>query len=409
MKILKSSVQISKHLFSGFKNNFIMRIPYSLAKILIIFFLSSVSIKAGELTFNLKKTTDNLILSFNKPQTGRIEINFIRKEKPLTDASITVWPVATDTIILTTESDLSDVTNAEITLIKHEYTPNKSINRFGTGPGKFREATTVYADPWNNIFVVDAISDQIVQFSHGLDFVRTFGSFSIQPAAAQKGDIYRLENSNFDSPFAIVAGSNLNYFVSDSRNNRVVELDANGNFLQEIRPPDGFDEPSMVRLTSRNEIVVLDPEKDRIVFFNSLGFHLFNLGGYGKSPDRLNHPLDFAIGEDDNIYVLDRGNGLLKKFARSSRFINSIRLKPFPRAIAIDPFGLITLIQNKGVINLTPDLIKIDPVFPGLKERVRNICFSPRKQAFTVSAKNSTITEWLPRTRVEKQLVNISD
>lgn len=378
-------------------------------KILIIFFLLLSTGNAGELNFNLKKTADALLLSFSESQTGRIEINFINNGKTVSDASLVAWPVNTDTIQLTTELDLSTVTSAEITLIKHEYTPNKNLNRFGTGPGKFREATTIYADPWNNIFVVDAVSDQIVQFSHTLDFVRTFGSFSIQPSAAQKGDIYRLENSNFDSPFAIVAGSNLNYFVSDSRNDRVVELDANGNFLQEIRPPDGFDEPSRVRLTARNEIVVLDPEKDRIVFFNSLGFHLFNLGGYGKSPDRLNHPLDFAIGEDDNIYVLDRGNGLLKKFARSSRFINSIRLKPFPRAIAIDPFGMITLINNNGITSLTPDLIKIDPVFPELKERIRNICFSPRKQAFTVSAKDSTITEWLPRTRVEKQLIDISD
>ncbi|MGB4478130.1 MAG: hypothetical protein WBI30_04450, partial [Candidatus Methanoculleus thermohydrogenotrophicum] len=58
-----------------------------------------------------------------------------------------------------------------------------------------------------------------------------------------------------------------------------------------------------------------DRENHRIQKFDSSGNFLTTLGSYGKGDGEFRNPSGVAVDAAGNVYVADRGNGRIQKFA----------------------------------------------------------------------------------------------
>jgi len=376
---------------------------------LLLLLLFATPLSAFEL--HIEKDPDSksqhLQILFDKDIQGKFTVDFFRGSKKLKEFSQSFYPVQTAKITLEvphpTQGNHPD--SVQVRQINHRFGLDQSRPLFGAGPGQVREPVAITADSFDHIFVLDQGEDKIVKFSRDLGFLHEFGSFNWDTSQSFEDDFSSIEEAGFDTPRDLLAGPDLTYFISDSRNDRIVEMDSSGNFVREFSPRDGFDEPTVLGITSRRELAVLDSEKERILLFDSFGHSIYQLGGYGRSMDRFSHPTDFLIYNQDEFFVLDSGTQEIKKYSRASQFIKSVKLEKNPLRLALDPLGFLILIYPDRLGFMTPDLKHTPNHFakPGETKAVTDLCFTTNQHLYILQNNPVRITHWIPRFEVAKK------
>ena len=141
-------------------------------------------------------------------------------------------------------------------------------------------------------------------------------------------------NGQLSAPFGVAVDGNGNVFVGDSGNNRVVEFNAQGVFVQNIgslgngtgqlHTPDG------VAIDGNGHLFVVDNANNRIVEFQITGAtssFVQNIGLYGSGNGYLNSPVGVAI-QGANLYVTDQGNYRVVEFQISGATYTFVRNLP---------------------------------------------------------------------------------
>jgi hypothetical protein len=355
---------------------------------------------------------ENLQILFERKTQGKIVIDYYLKSKQIKGLSQEYYPVSTRVMVvaLPEASQTKKPDSVQVRLIKHSYSLSQSQNFFGSGPGQIREPAAITADNFDHIFVLDQSEDKIVKLSRNLDFLHEFGSFNWDTSQSFEDDFSSIEEAGFDSPRDLLASPDLTYFISDSRNDRIVEMDSSGNFVREFSPRDGFDEPTVLGITSKRELAVLDSEKERILLFNSFGHSIYQIGGYGRSTDRFSNPTDFIVHKNDEFFVLDAGVKQIKKYSRSSKFLKSFKLKRTPSRIALDPLGYLILVYPDHLETLTPDLALAPTLFlkPQKTKATVDLCFTTNKHLYILQNNPVHVTHWVPYFEIEKQRLNLT-
>ncbi|MCL2225385.1 MAG: hypothetical protein FWB96_10520 [Defluviitaleaceae bacterium] len=98
--------------------------------------------------------------------------------------------------------------------------------------GDMRDPTEIHVDPLNNIYIVDAGNNRIIVFDVYLNLNRVIDGF------------YRDgERDTFRRPHGVFVTDDMQIFIADNQNHRVVVIDEEGQFIREITAPaiDGFD------------------------------------------------------------------------------------------------------------------------------------------------------------------------
>ncbi|HIJ49457.1 MAG TPA: hypothetical protein HPP54_00085 [Nitrospinae bacterium] len=72
---------------------------------------------------------------------------------------------------------------------------------------------------------------------------------------------------------------------------------------------------------SKGDLLVADYENHRIHCYSSEGKYRFHFGTWGNNPGAFKYPINIATDSHDNIYVIDEGNGVVKKFDVKGNFI----------------------------------------------------------------------------------------
>ena len=79
--------------------------------------------------------------------------------------------------------------------------------------------------------------------------------------------------------------------------------------------------PQGLTHNSKGDLLVADYENHRIQCYSSEGKYRFHFGAWGNTPGAFKYPVNLATDSQDNIYVIDEGNGVVKKFDAEGNFI----------------------------------------------------------------------------------------
>jgi DNA-binding beta-propeller fold protein YncE len=112
----------------------------------------------------------------------------------------------------------------------------------------------------------------------------------------------------FHRPHGIAFTPDSNYYIADTGNLRVEELDSSGNYISQIGVPGSgvgqFQQPHGVAVDRSGDLFVTDSARHMLLRFRADGtfvkeWHGINIPFYG--------PRDLAFGPDGKLYIIDQG------------------------------------------------------------------------------------------------------
>jgi DNA-binding beta-propeller fold protein YncE len=133
-------------------------------------------------------------------------------------------------------------------------------------------------------------------------------------------------DGQFILPHGVVVDSHGDLYVSERGNARIQKFDSNGNFLMKWGSEgtgDGqFSHMEHIAIDSSDNIYVADPQSDasgngipRIQKFASNGTFITKWGSFGKGDGQFVDPEHIAVDSKGFVYVTDRSNNNVQKFA----------------------------------------------------------------------------------------------
>jgi hypothetical protein len=177
---------------------------------------------------------------------------------------------------------------------------------FSWGEGKFATIGGIAVDDSENVYVADTYNNQIQKFAWDSTPLAVWGSSGTG-------------NGQFNHPTDVAVDGDGNVIVADSGNGRIVKLDPNGNCLWQTNPVDvpfvslwgiATDEGGNVFVTDEgaNTVHMLDA---------STGKPLTHWGVTPSGENLFNSPEGIAVDSAGNVYVVERMNHRVQKWAPS--------------------------------------------------------------------------------------------
>ncbi len=175
----------------------------------------------------------------------------------------------------------------------------------------------------------------------------------------------------FDLPSDISSSFLLDLYLVDQNNRRVLRFDKQLNMIQSIDEDQvgqrtGAFQPIASAVSSQGDLYVLDRDQKRVAVFNSRGQFLKDFGTLNGSSRILSDPRDIAIGDNDEIFVLD--NDRVLRFDIFGNLVTRYDLDPDGESTALS-FG------NSSVIVTSPKQIVIFPLATGVPKIISGTSF----------------------------------
>ena len=180
----------------------------------------------------------------------------------------------------------------------------------------FVSAVAFCFDLSNNLYVLDEGQNIVFKFSNEGKLIRTAGG-------------YGWSNVEFDHPKDISSPNDLDIYISDYGNHRIVRIDRNLNFIFELPSPDEqlpserlFGYPYSIAVDGIGELFIVDKENNRIVKVGTSNEIERTFGGIDAGKGSLYNPSRIRVSERNLVYVQD-GNRLVifDRFGNYSRSI----------------------------------------------------------------------------------------
>jgi len=181
-------------------------------------------------------------------------------------------------------------------------------------PGKFDNPRHVEVDKQlKYVYVADSKNNRIQQFDLNGTFVRAIGELGDKPG-------------EFNLHTTIEQDSKGNFFVNERGNERVQKFDSNWNPIlmwgSKGSENNQFCHMEHIALDKHDNVYVTDPQSDpgcskepRVLKFDSVGNFITEFGSGGKGHGQFRDPEHLAVDHDENVYVSDRKNNDIQKFA----------------------------------------------------------------------------------------------
>ena len=170
--------------------------------------------------------------------------------------------------------------------------------------GSFERATRLFAGTQGAIYVLDADQNKIFVFADITQPPKSIGGFGWSAGS-------------FDKPTGI-ATDGINIYVSDYGNHRIQRFDRNLNYLSSFSTRDTSDTfsrfgyPLDVALSELGDLFILDGENLRVLKFNPQNFFERSFGDINAGKGKLQNPIKLVVttsrifvGEQTRIVVFD--------------------------------------------------------------------------------------------------------
>ena len=193
-------------------------------------------------------------------------------------------------------------------------TTGKFVSRFG-GKGEddqhLDKPEGIAVDPNGNVFIADYNTGFIKKYDASYKWVLTFSEYG-----SDKGQ-------NIKSEFMDIRDGKL--YMPEAGNHRVDVFDLDGKFLFDFggmgTEPGKMNNPESAKFSSEGKLYVADLKNDRMQIFDKDGKVLKVWGKTGSGPGEFKSPAGVAIDQEDNVYVTEIGNDRVQVFDKDGNFL----------------------------------------------------------------------------------------
>jgi hypothetical protein len=197
--------------------------------------------------------------------------------------------------------------------------------------GSFQRATRIVIGAQGTIYILDADENKVLLFSNLQDDPKTIGGFG-------------WSSSSFDKPTG-VATDGVNIYVSDYGNHRIQRFDRNLNYISSLSTRDTsdvisrFGYPIDVALSEFGDLYILDGENIRVMKFNTQNLFERAFGDINAGKGKLQNPTRLIainsrvfVGDKNKILVYDYfgnylrsiGNGIINNLNGFTMLTNEL-------------------------------------------------------------------------------------
>lgn len=178
----------------------------------------------------------------------------------------------------------------------------------GPEPGKFFEPRDVAVDKQGDFYVVDSRNNRIQKFTSN-------GKFLIQWGRLGK------DEGEFNSPTGIAVDGEGMVYVADTWNHRIQKFTAQGEFLLSWGDEKSFWGPRGIAIDGDGNVYVTDTGYKRVKKYNSQGKLILEWGKSGSGPGEFVEPVGIAIDKNNQVYVADTGNRRIQVFNSQGTYL----------------------------------------------------------------------------------------
>lgn len=171
----------------------------------------------------------------------------------------------------------------------------------------------------------------------------------------------------FDTPVDLDVDG-LSVWILDRQNRRLVRLDRDLNYIEEMPVGSTSDDPAgtvwydALALSPSGDLLLLDRREPRVVRLSPGGELLATYGGFGLGAGRLEAPTDLAVAHDGDVYVADGSR--VQVYDRAGNLRGSVSAGAPVTAVCGDASGAWGMLAGGGLAYFTRGLARravVDP------------------------------------------------
>ena len=208
-------------------------------------------------------------------------------------------------------------------VVLSEAAGKKTLMRYGDKQGQVKNPIGLTADSKGRIYVSDTGNNRVqILYADGT-FANMFGG-----SGSNEG--------NFKGPAGLVVNANGNIYVADPDNKRVQAFNSDGIFLFAVGPQVGtiaLKNPVGVRVDRSKNLHILDADLKKVIVTSANGKFIRAWGDTGG----LQEPVAMAYDGMSYFFILDRGECRVKIFDDEGKYVSSFFSKGLGERELMDP------------------------------------------------------------------------
>jgi len=184
---------------------------------------------------------------------------------------------------------------------------DKVIGTAGTEPGQFQNPRDVAIAQDGSLYISDTSNNRIQHLAADGSVLQVWGSYAdISKGSAPGG--------TFFEPWGIAVGLDGSVFVADTWNHRIQKFTSDGKFINmwgyfgQADTPFAIWGPRDIAIDSNGNLFVTDTGNKRIVIYDPDGNYINQFGSVGLEAGKFDEPVGITVDEDGLVYIADTWN-----------------------------------------------------------------------------------------------------
>jgi len=167
--------------------------------------------------------------------------------------------------------------------------------------------------PDGTLYIADSRNHRVLHLDAQGKVLHQWGRFA-------DGVSTPMEDGTFNEPWGIAVSSDGFVYVTDTWNHRIEKFDGQGKFIMawgifgQGETPQSFYGPRGLAVDSKGRVYVVDTGNKRVVVFDSNGNYLTQFGSAGFDAGQFDEPVGIAVDKNGTVYVADTWNQRIQTF-----------------------------------------------------------------------------------------------